>query len=112
MLAIGRAKSNSGPIRHPDSASGKKWMVPVKTPLRPATHWYPRPMKILALCPILVLLTACQSVGITDQGTLGRPALDFAATGPRSMECSLSGQLETGRSTASNVSAGGCSSCR
>lgn len=69
-------------------------------------------MKTLALFPILALLSSCQPVGITDQGTLGRPALDFAATGPRSMECSLSGQLETGRSTASNVSAGGCSSCR
>ncbi len=69
-------------------------------------------MKALLALPLLSLFTACQPVGITDQGTLGRPALDFAATGPRSMECSLSGQLETGRSTASNVSAGGCSSCR
>ena len=69
-------------------------------------------MKTLALFPLLALLNSCQPVGITDRGTLGRPALDFAATGPRSMECSLSGQLETGRSTASNVSAGGCSSCR
>lgn len=69
-------------------------------------------MKALVLFPVLVLLNSCQPVGITDQGTLGRPALDFAATGPRSMECSLSGQLETGRASASNVSAGGCSSCR
>lgn len=69
-------------------------------------------MKTLALFPILALLNSCQPVSITDQGTLGRPALDFAATGPRSMECSLSGQLETGRASASNVSAGGCSSCR
>ena len=69
-------------------------------------------MKALLALPLLSLFAACQPVGITDQGTLGRPALDFAATGPRSMECSLSGQLETGRSTASNVSAGGCSSCR
>ena len=69
-------------------------------------------MKTLALFPILALLNSCQPVGITDQGTLGRPALDFAATGARLMECSLSGQLETGRASASNVSAGGCSSCR
>jgi hypothetical protein len=61
---------------------------------------------------LIPLFAACQPVGITDQGTLGRPALDFAATGARSMECSLSGQLETGRFSASNVSAGGCSSCR
>lgn len=69
-------------------------------------------MRTLLALPFLSLFAACQPVGITDQGTLGRPALDFAATGARSMECSLSGQLETGRSSASNVSAGGCSSCR
>lgn len=69
-------------------------------------------MRTLALILFLALLPSCRPVGITDQATLSRPAFDFAATGPRSMECSLSGQLETGRASASNVSAGGCSSCR
>lgn len=69
-------------------------------------------MKAFLALPLLSLLAACQPVGITDQGTLSRPAFDFAATGPRSMESSLSTQLETGRASASNVSAGGCASCR
>lgn len=69
-------------------------------------------MKILLLLLFVPLFAACQPVGITDQARLSQPAFDFAATGPRSIECSLSGQLETGRSSASNVSAGGCSSCR
>jgi len=69
-------------------------------------------MKTPILLSLLALLSACRPVGVADQPGLSRPAFDFAATGARSMECSLSGQLETGRSNASNVSAGGCSSCR
>jgi len=69
-------------------------------------------MKILFFLSLLASLSACQPIRVVDQANLSRPAFDFSATGVRSMECSLSGQLETGRSSSSNVSAGGCSSCR
>lgn len=69
-------------------------------------------MKTLLFLSLLALLSACRPVGVSDQAGLSRPVFDFTATGARSMECSLSGQLETGRSNASNVPAGGCSSCR
>lgn len=69
-------------------------------------------MKSLIILALLASLSACQPLRLADQANLSRPVFDFSATGVRSVECSLSGQLETGRSSSSNVSAGGCSSCR
>ena len=69
-------------------------------------------MKRFFLVPLLGFMAACQPVGIADQGALSRPIFEFNATGPRAMECGLTSQLETGRSTSSNVAAGGCSSCQ
>ncbi|MCW1924525.1 hypothetical protein OKA05_18310 [Luteolibacter arcticus] len=68
-------------------------------------------MKPLALPFFLGLLVSCRPVTLADQPGLSRPVFDFASTGPRSMECGLSSQLETGR-TSATVSAGGCASCR
>ena len=69
-------------------------------------------MKRIFLLPILGFMAACQPVGIAHQGTFSRPIFEFNASGPRALECALVGQLETGRSTSSNVAAGGCSSCQ
>ena len=69
-------------------------------------------MKTLALLSLLAVLPACRPVGLADQAGLSRPVFQFTASGPRALEGSLSTQLETGRGTSSNVSAGGCSSCR
>lgn len=68
-------------------------------------------MKMFYLVPILGFITACQPVGITNQGNLSRPIFQASATGPRALEGGLVNQLETGRSS-SNVAAGGCSSCQ
>lgn len=69
-------------------------------------------MKWIIILPLAGLIAACQPVGIADQGNLSRPIFEFNATGPRALECSLTGQLETGRSSSSNVAAGGCASCQ
>jgi len=69
-------------------------------------------MKRVFLVPILAALTACQPVGIADQAKLSRPIFEFTGTGPRSMECGLTSQLETGRASTSNAAAGGCASFR
>lgn len=69
-------------------------------------------MKTSIALLLIPLFCACEPVGFSDQARLSRPVMNFTATGPRSFEGSLSGQLETGRASASNVSAGGCSSCR
>lgn len=66
------------------------WLIPIFTPL---------------------FAGACQPVGIADQARLSRTIYDFDGGGARSYECGLSRQIETGRSDASNVTAGGCASC-
>jgi len=68
-------------------------------------------MKKLFFLPLLAAVTACQPVGIADQARLSRPIFEFAGSGTRSYETSLSSQLETGRASSSNAAAGGCSSC-
>lgn len=67
---------------------------------------------IYYMLPLLSLLAACQPVGITDQANLSRSIFDFEAKGASASECSLTGQLETGKATSSTVTAGGCSACR
>lgn len=62
--------------------------------------------------PFLVLATACQPVGIAEQGKLSRPIFDFNGTGTASYEVGLTSQIEPGRASSSNVSAGGCASCQ
>jgi len=69
-------------------------------------------MKGMFLLPLFAAMAACQPVGIADQAKLSRPIFEFTASGPRSMECGLTSQLETGRASSSNVAAGGCASCR
>jgi hypothetical protein len=64
------------------------------------------------LGPLLGLFGACQPVNVTDLPTLSRPALSFTASGPRTLECGLSTQMETGRAGSSTNVAGGCSSCQ
>ncbi len=60
----------------------------------------------------LVLVPSCQPVGIVDQVSFNRPSLNFSAQGARTIDCALPGQLETGRSNGSTITAGGCASCR
>lgn len=69
-------------------------------------------MRVMILLPILVVLSACQPVGIFHQKTLRRSIFQFDGTGAYAYECGLTGQLETGRSSSSRVAAGGCASCR
>lgn len=66
----------------------------------------------LLIAAIGVLCPCCKPVDITDQAGLSRPIFDFNAKGTRSIECGITSQLENGRASASNVTAGGCSSCR
>ena len=69
-------------------------------------------MRVMILLPILVVLSACQRVGISHQKTLRRSIFQFDGIGAYAYECGLTGQLETGRSSSSRVTAGGCASCR
>jgi hypothetical protein len=69
-------------------------------------------MKWIFYLPACCLVAACQPVGIADQATLSQSIFEFEGSGPRSYEVGLTGQLETGRASSSNVAAGGCSSCQ
>ncbi|MEO5714131.1 MAG: hypothetical protein ABIT37_11645 [Luteolibacter sp.] len=69
-------------------------------------------MKWIFLLPVAAVFASCRPVGIADQATLSRPIFEFGGSGTQSYECSLTSQLETGRSGSSNVAAGGCASCR
>lgn len=69
-------------------------------------------MKHILLITILGALAACKPVGFADQAKLSQPIFEFDGSGPRSYDCGLTSQLETGRASASNVAAGGCASCR
>ena len=68
-------------------------------------------MKYL-IFPVLTLIAcSCQAVSIADQPTLSKAAMSFDATGARSADCSLTTQVERGRSLTNASAAGGCASC-
>ena len=73
--------------------------------------------KPMSPTPALLLLaalfsTGCRQVTLNDQAVLRRPALDFQGKGVRALEGTLSGQIETGRSSTVNAAAGSCSACQ
>jgi len=68
-------------------------------------------MKRLVLLLIPVLLPACQSIALTDQVQLSKPAMSFDQQGADSPECSLVSIIERGRASESLGAGGGCSSC-
>ncbi len=70
-----------------------------------------RPFIILPCLAISLLACSCQSVSIADQGTLSKTAMSFDATGARSADCSLTSQVERGRSLTNASVSGGCASC-
>ncbi len=68
-------------------------------------------MKLFFL-PVFALVAACQPVGIAQQGRLSHSVFDFQGTGTATYEVGLTSQIEPGRASSSNVSAGGCASCQ
>jgi hypothetical protein len=57
-------------------------------------------------------LCSCQSVGISEIGYLQQPNMQFEDSGPFAYDCSLLGQIETGRSVSAGTATSGCSSCK
>ena len=68
-------------------------------------------MKYAALIALSVIACSCQTVSIADQATLSKTAMSFEATGARSADCSLTSQVERGRSLTNASAGGGCSAC-
>jgi hypothetical protein len=68
-------------------------------------------MKLLPLLPLALLFCSCQAISIADQPVLSKTAMSFDATGARNAECSLTGQIERGRSLTNASAAGGCATC-
>ncbi len=66
---------------------------------------------ILPAVVFSLMACSCQSVSIADQATLSKTAMSFDATGARSADCSLTSQIERGRSLTNASAAGGCAAC-
>ena len=64
------------------------------------------------LVPGTLALSSCRTISLADQRLLGRPAMQFREKGALLADCSLSGQIERGRSISNNAAGGGCASCR
>ena len=68
-------------------------------------------MKFLPLSALLLVIYSCQAVSVGDLPTLSKTAMSFDAKGARSADCSLTGQVERGRSLTNASAAGGCAAC-
>lgn len=72
-------------------------------------------LKLFFVACACIALSGCQtfeSPSVADQAALGHSVFDFSGKGPAAYGNTLTGQIETGRLGASNISGGGCAACQ